>query len=67
MGGRPAILAAKVEKLAAIMADGNGLKDSGNVTVSESRKRQEQAAQDVMNAGGSVAAVESVALPSERS
>lgn len=67
MGERPDILSAKLRKLAEIMADGNQLKDSGNATVSESRKRQEAAAQEVMNESGSVAAVEAIAPPSERS
>lgn len=64
MTERPAILSAKVEKLVAIIADGQQAKQNG--TVSDARAAQQQAAQDVLDAGGSVAAVERVNLPSER-
>lgn len=58
-------LAAKVEKLAEIVADGNETKRSGT-TVDEARRRQRDAAQEVLETDESAAAVEAVALPSER-
>lgn len=66
MTERSAILTAKVLKLAEIMSDGQAAKQSGSSTVSEARKAQENAAREVFEAGGSVASVESVKLPSER-
>lgn len=66
MTERPAILSAKVLKLAEIMSDGQAAKQSGSNTVSEARSAQENAAREVLEAGGSVASVENVKLPSER-
>jgi hypothetical protein len=63
---RPAILSAKVEMLAAIIADGQSTKRDSNLSVDEARAAQSEAAQEVIQTGGSVAAVESVDLPSER-
>lgn len=66
MADRPAILSAKVEKLAEIIMDGNSMKDS-SVTVSEARKAQKNAAREVFQGNfGSVASVHNVELPSDR-
>lgn len=67
MADRPDILAAKVQKLAAIIEDGNRQKDNSNRTVSEARQAQRAAAADVIEAtGSSVAEIEEIELPSER-
>lgn len=66
MPDRPAILEAKVEKLAEIIRDGNDLKDSGGRTVSESRQAQRDAAAEVMKPASSVSEVENISPPSER-
>jgi hypothetical protein len=66
MTDRPAILTAKVERLAAIISDGQDTKRDSNLTVDEARKAQSNAASEVLQAGGSVAAVKDVELPSER-
>lgn len=66
MTSRPQVLEAKIEKLAEIVMDGNDVKDRGNATVSESRQAQRDAAKEVLEANGSVAAVNRVRAPSER-
>lgn len=68
MTERPAILSAKVAKLAAIIEDGNTGKKSppGQATADDVRAAQADAVQEVQTTGGSVAAVESIPLPSER-
>lgn len=64
-GDRPDILSAKLEKLAAIMADANAGKD-GAANPDDWRAAQQAAADEVMGAKGSVAEVEAIELPSER-
>lgn len=64
MATRPAVLEAKLEKLAAVIADGNDRKRT--ISVDEARADLQAAVEDVLAAGGSVAAVEAVELPSER-
>jgi hypothetical protein len=68
MNDRAAIISAKVSKLADVIADGNKCKDSppGNASTADVRKAETEAAREVVESGGSVAAVENVALPSER-
>lgn len=66
MTDRPAILSAKVQKLAEIVADGNATKDTGSKTVSEARQAQKAAVEDVLGDHASVASVEQIPLPSER-
>jgi len=66
MANRMDILTAKVEMIAEVVADGNQLKDSATVTVSESRQAQSEAVMEVIEAGGSVNNVKSVRKPSER-
>lgn len=60
---KPQLLTAKVDRLAAIIADGNQRKNSN--TVSNARQAMEDAAREV-GAATTVAGVENVALPSER-
>lgn len=64
----PAILSAKLSKLAAIIEDGNDTKRSppGSANADDVRAEQSAAVRDVLDAGGSVAAVERIELPSER-
>jgi len=64
MAERPEILSAKLDKLAAVIADGNQTKQ--DLLADEAREKQKQAALDVLDAGGSVSDVEDVKLPSER-
>jgi hypothetical protein len=64
MTERPAILAAKIEKLAEIVADGQEAKEIG--TVSEAREAQQAATSEVLSVSGSVADVEAVETPTER-
>jgi len=61
---RPAILSAKLEKLAEIVADGQQAKRDNLVV--DARTAQENAAAEVLQSGGSVADVEDIDLPTER-
>lgn len=65
MADRPAIMEAKLNKLAEIMADGN--KAKRNMTVDEARRKQREAAREVLEGDHATpASVEDIALPSER-
>lgn len=64
MTERPAILSAKMEKLAEVIADGQTAKK--NMTVSDARAAQAEALSEILGAGGSVSEVKSIETPSER-
>jgi len=69
---RPAVLSAKIDRKARIVADADRLKAKSKsdrpaeASLDKVRSAYADAMQELANAGGSVAAVESVALPSER-
>ncbi|WP_435358440.1 hypothetical protein [Haloarchaeobius sp. DFWS5] len=72
MKERPAVLAAKMDKQAAIISDADRLKSQstsdrpGDATVNEVRTAYADAMDALRAAGGSVAAVEDVELPTDR-
>jgi hypothetical protein len=69
---RPAILSAKMERQQRITCDADRLKAAaksdrpGEATLDAVRGAYADAMEELADAGGSVAAVESVALPSDR-
>jgi len=69
---RPAILSAKTDMQMRIISDADRLKAKsksdrpGQASLDKVRTAYADAMQELANAGGSVAAVESVELPSER-
>lgn len=63
MAEKPQVLAAKVDRLLAILSDGQATKNAD--TVADARDRM-QAAADEVRAATTVADVEGVTLPSER-
>lgn len=72
MTDRPAILSAKLDKLTKITADADDLKAMDQLnrpnesSLDEVRAAYRDASNDLANAGGSVAEVESVEVASER-
>jgi len=72
MAHRPSILSAKVDRKARIVCDADRLKSSpkadrpGEATLDAVRDAYADAMEELADAGGSVASVQSVELPSER-
>ena len=72
MHHRPAILSAKTDRQMRIVCDADRLKSApksdrpGDASLNAVRDAYADAMEELADAGGSVAAVESVALPSER-